>query len=94
MDIDKIKLELVVRTKNLDLPVATPNPDPVEAITNKLGSVVERGEIATRKMAEILNDILVEDGIDFETEDEKQDFLVLIKPTFATILKEKLNESF
>lgn len=94
MDIEKIKLELRVRTVRLDLPVAEANPDPVEAIANKLGSVAERSEVATRKMADILNEILVEEGVDFDTEVEKQKFLTLIKPTFAEILKVKLNESF
>lgn len=94
MDIEKIKVELVVRTKDIELTKVAHNPDPVEAIASKLGSVSGKAEEGTKLIADVLNSILIEEGVEFETEVEKQKFLELIKPTFGIILKEKLNQSF
>lgn len=94
LNIEKIKLELVARSRDMELPAGAQNTDPIEALTNKLGSMSERAEVATMKMTDILNEILMEEDIGFRDEAEKNEFLAEIKPTFSQILNEKLGNIF
>lgn len=73
---EEIKYELIYRVNNLLNYKSSKTEDLVE-IQNRLNNL----KLFMTKIQEILNDILSENKIKFNSEKERDDFIIFIKPT-------------